>query len=587
MKHIFKISKYISKVGLTIASMLLMALTACVGVLDDVDNLSQYPPDKVWSSEDLASAYLSNLYASTMPSWPTNSGVRVDECGPGVVGADYITSQNTTFRSWSYATVRKINILLDEIDGGTLDTDVRSAIKGQAYFLRAWNYFDMVSNQGGVPIIKDPQGLDEDLMVSRNSTAECFDFIIEDLDSAYNSLPNRYKDNDFGRIDKATVLAFKGRVLLHKASPQFNPSNPYDNSYWQAAYDANKDAKDKLASWGYELISSYDDLFKKEKNNEVIMATVYINPGKTNGRSEHGVRPLSESKNATGYDQPIWSLVEAYPMLDGKKVGESSKYTYDVQTYWENRDPRFEATIACNGALFELSGIAGRRQYNTYDLVPSGIASPLDIFGDKQDHGTTGFYCRKGLEIGLPADEVETNSTDWVEIRYAEVLLNYAEAANETGKSAEALEVLKSIRKRAGIEEGSDGTYGLGSGLSKEQTRDAILAERRIEFAFEGKRLDDLRRTRRWHLLNGTKKYGLEAFVKDEFKNPDGTLTKKDFLPEDFTYTVREVINNNDPLMYIPESYYFFPIRQGDLEKNPKLVQNVGWDGGTFDPTLH
>ena len=572
------------KVVFALCMLILLGSAGCNNILDDVENLGQYPPDKVWGSEVLANAYLTDLYASTLPSWPVNSGVYVDECGPGVITTDFITSQNGTFKYWPYSTIRRINILFQEIENGTLEDDVRNTIKGQAYFLRAWHYFKMVSYYGGVPIIKEPQDLDVDLMVGRNTTAECFDFIIEDLDAAYQLLPSRFKNENFGRIDKAAVLAFKGRVLLHKASPQFNPSNPYDNSYWQEAYAANKTAKDELNNWGYRLADTYDAIFKEEQNDEVIMATVYVNPGKTNGRQEHGVRPLSESKNSTGLDQPIWSFVEAYPMVDGKKPGESVNYSYDVQTYWQNRDPRFYATIAYNGALFELGAQAERRQYTTFDLVPSTLANVDDIFGEKQTFGRTGFYCRKGLEEELPATEVETNSTDWVEIRYAEVLLNFAEAANETNKSDEAIAVLKLIRKRAGIEEGADGMYGLSADMAREELRDAILAERRIEFAFEGKRFDDLRRTRRWHLLDGTRKYGLEAFVKDEYVDAEGNLTKTDLMPEDFTYTVREVINNI-PEMVVPESYYFYPLRLSDLEKNSNLEQNAAW-GGTFNPEL-
>lgn len=594
-----KIYKIMRRFLVSMLSFMLLFVASCDDVLEDVENLNAYEPAKTWSNEKLANAYLTNLYAKTIPSWPLNGG-SVDEAGPGVVTAEAVTSQNNAYKPWSYSTIRKINILLKDIETGSLENPVKDAIIGQALFLRAFLYFKMTSNYGGVPIIKTPQSLDEDLMVKRNTTKECFDFIIEDLDKAFDLLPNRYSGDNFGRIDKATVLAYKGRVLLHKASPQFNPSNPYGNSYWTEAYNANKLAKDKLTEYGFKLISDYGEIFKNEGNDEVVFANIYINPGKTNGRSENGVRPLSESKNATGHDQPIWSLIEAYPMADGKKVGESTTYSYDVQSYWLNRDPRFYKTVVYNGSLYELSGKAGRRQYTTYDLVPFNIAHIDDIFGDKQTYGRTGFYCKKGIEEALPQNEATNNSTDWVEIRFAEVLLNYAEAANETGKTSEAFDVLKTIRARAGIEAGVDGNYGLSASMTTDQMREAILDERRVEFAFEGKRFSDLRRTRRWHLLNGTKKSGMEAFLKPEFldadnklrKNGDGNIVNADgsivrtaLLPEDFTYTVRECLNTN-PEMVIPETYYFFPIKKSDLEKNSNLEQTKGWDGGTFDPTL-
>ena len=579
-----KNSKLYNKSFLILFIALLLFTTSCNEMIDDVENLSAYEPSKVWSSEVLTNSYLNDLYASSMPSWPLDGG-HVDEAGPGIITTDYITTQNGTLKYWPYSTLRKINILFEEIDLGNLEEDVKNKIKGQAHFLRAWHYFKMVSYHGGVPIIQVPQSLEDDLAVPRNSTAECFDFILQDLDAAIGLLPNKYSGNDFGRIDKAACLAFKGRILLYKASPQFNSDNPFDNSFWADAYTANKTAKDQLERFGYGLVSNYEDIFESEQNQEVVLATIYVNPGKTNGRREHGVRPLTESKNATGNDQPTWSLVQAYPMLDGKMPGNSAKYEYNLQEYWQNRDPRFYKTIVYNGAIWELSGKAGRRQYTTADLIPAGLTHEDDIFGNNQNFGRTGFYCKKGIQEELPQAEVETNSIDWVEIRFAEVLLNYAEAANETNRTNEAYDVLKTIRSRAGIEPGDDSMYGLNSGMTREEMRDAIYQERRIEFAFEGKRFSDLRRARRWHLLDGTKKYGLEAFLKEEFKNPDGSLTKDEFLPEDFTYEVREVLNTIKE-MVVPETYYFYPIKKSDIEKNPNLEQTIGWDGGTFNPEL-
>lgn len=590
------------KINIYLLACLLISLISCNDVLDDVENLSAFEPSKVWSNEILANAYLNDLYAGTMPSWPKN-GHLVDECGPGIVANEMVTAQNNNFKPWTYSTIRKINILLQEIQTGTLEDDVKNNIIGQAHFLRAWHYFNMLKNYGGVPIIKIPQDLkdEEALKVSRNSSLECFNFIIEDLDEALKHVPNRSTGENYGRIDKAAVYAFKTRVYLRKASPQFNPKNPYDNTYWKEAYDACVLAKTKLTEFGFALHGKYEELFSKEGNDECIMATVYINPGKTNGRGENGARPLSESKNATGTDQPIWDMVEAFTMKDGKTIDDAtSAYSYDTANYWENRDPRFYANIVYNGALFELSGKAGRRQYNTYDLVPSGIASHLDIFGDKQAHGRTGFYPMKGIEKSLLSTESFLNSTDWVEIRYAEILLNLAEAANETGKSSDALDLVKEIRKRAGIEAGTNNMYGVKTGLNREQVRDLILAERRVEFMYEGKRLQDLIRHRRWHLLDGNRKYGLESFLKQEFlsgdtlmTNSDGlyinktnTITRASFLPEDFEYKVREVLGDQNKEMVVPEKYYFMPIRTTDIEKNENLEQTKGWDEGTFNPTL-
>jgi hypothetical protein len=277
-------------------------------------------------------------------------------------------------------------------------------------------------------------------------------------------------------------------------------------------------------------------------------------------------------------------------MKDGKMPGDpSSLYTYDVQTFWENRDPRFAATLVWNGAVYELSGKAGRRQYT----MPN-IALSVDAFGhvvQGESHYRTGLYCRKGIMEQLPPELVTTNDLDWPEIRYAEVLFNYAETANETGKPEEAIQVLKDIRQRAGIEPGGDGMYGLQTGMSREEIREAILHEKYIEMAFEGHRFWDLRRHRMLNRLDGMHKYGIMATkvnsrTQEEVTPEDiSKANNYELVPEDFEYEVVELITNGPKEMSMPEQYYFFPIQLSDIDTNPNLEQNMGW-GGTFDPTL-
>ncbi len=565
----------------------LLYIVVCLAVFSlgcnkilDVENISAFDPKKVWNDPQLTNAYLTDLYRRTMPGeWPVNNGGNADELA-GILEAGAVQVNNGSFKVWPYDKIRDINILLEEIDKGALEAKVKDPVKGQAYFLRAWNYFNAVMTHGGVPILTKAQGIKDDLQVPRNSTKECFEFIEADLQQALALLPTKFSGADRGRVDKPAVLAFLGRVLLYKASPLFNPSNPYNNTYWATAYTANKKAKDDLAAQGYALMNTYGAMFNKanEGNSETVLSVLFMKPNRSNGRREDMCRPLSESKNATGGDQPIWEMVEAFPMKDGLQPG-SSAYPYNVQTYWENRDPRFYVNVVYNGSVYELSGKSGRRQYTM-----QGIATNEDMFGPGQLFNRTGFYPLKGLDPTLLQPVVTENDLDWVEIRYAEVLLNFAEAANETGRSAEALDVLVQIRKRAGIEPGGSNLYGLSAGMTREQLRDAIYHERRIEFIYEGKRFTDLRRARKFAQLNGMKKHGLLATLKAG-KNPgDGAAYL--LQPQDFTYQVVPLISNGTNVMSVPDSYYFFPIAQSEIEKNPKLIQNAGWNNGTFNPTL-
>lgn len=554
--------------------------SGCNKILD-VENIAAFDPNVVWNDPQLSNAYLAALYARTMPGgWPVNNGQYADEL-VGNLGAGDVTSQNNAFKSWPYGTIRNINILLDEMDKGSLEDDIKNPIKGQAYFLRAWNYFNMVVLHGGVPIIDKPLGLTDELEVPRNSTKECFEFIEADIMKAMELVDEKYTGDNRGRADKATLKAFLGRVLLFRASPQFHSNNYYDNEDWIRAYDANKVAKDDLTALGYGLLDDYSAIWNKDNkgNKEVVFSVVFRKPNKTNGRLEDACRPLSESKNATGGDQPVWEQIAAFPMKDGYQPGSSPNYNYDVQTYWENRDPRFYSSVVFNGAIFELSNKAGRRQYTS-----NGIATREDMFGPGQIFNRSGFYPKKGLDPSLLQAAVNENETDWIEIRFAEVLLNYAEAANETGHTAEAIQVLKDIRKRAGIEPGILETYGLSATMDRNQVREAIYNEKRIEFIYEGHRFRDLRRARKLNEVDGMTKHGLLAELKSGLDPADGVQNL--LTPDDFNYSVIPLLLNGTNVMSLPPAYYFFPISRAEIDKNPNLQQNIGWDEGTFNPTL-
>lgn len=570
--------------------LIILIVTSCGNVLDDVEDLRNYPGEGTFDDEQTTKAYLAALSRQALPAWPVNEG-RWSDLDGSIIGPDAITTDNGTMKYWPYTEVRRVNILLEEVPEGAIAEDKKGPIMGEAKFIRAYHYFKMVYYHGGVPIIKVPQALDDDLEVPRNSTAECFNFIIEDLDDAIAALPEKYRGNNYGRIDKAAAMAFKGRVLLYKASPQFNSSNPYDNSYWTDAYTANKSAIDFLDANGFGLLENYVDIFETEEHKENILSVIFKDPIRNDGRGEQGIRPLTETKNRTGDDQPGWAIAAAYPMLDGKMPGDaSSAYAYDVQTYWQDRDPRFAANLVWNGATYELSGKGGRRQYTMASLTNSDDAFGYVIQGSS--FYRTGLYCRKGINEANPAELVSANDYDWPEIRYTEVLFNLAEAANETNKSGEAIQILKDIRERAGIEAGTDGMYGLMAGMTRDDVREAILHEKFIEMAWEGHRFWDLRRHRMLDRLDGMRKYGimvleLNGRTYDQITTEDTDRAGKyEILPEEFTSEVVELIAGSGPTqMSMPETYYFFPIKLSDIDRNPKLEQNTGW-GGTFNPEL-
>ncbi|GFR77246.1 TonB-linked outer membrane protein, SusC/RagA family [Elysia marginata] len=570
-------------------------MISCNSVLD-IDDLSALSPKETWKDPALSNSYLANLYAGVMPGgWPNKSGyLYAGLPADGRVGVIKSSTISISSHPWSesfegvYRNIRKINILLEEIEKGTLEKDVKNTIVGQALFLRAYSYFLLVRVYGGVPLLLKPQKIEDNLKVRRASTLKVFESINNDLEKSIALLKNQsFANGDKGRIGEAASLAFKGRVSLYMASPLFNPKNPYTNAYWQNAYATTKKAKEELETKGFALAEKYEDIWSvnNEGNAEALLTVKFTPPTKVNGRG------LDFRINRIDEDAPVWGFIEKYPMKDGLPI-HTSKYNYEQKTYWKDRDPRFYATIVYNGAVCELEGVRGRRIYtdpklNTNDRFRYDPIKPV---------ARTGIFSKKGIEIEISDDQIEQTGVDWIEIRFAEVLLNYAEAANETGHVGEALTVLKSIRKRAGIEPGTSSDYGIKA-TSKEDIREFIYLERHIEFIFEGQRFWDLKRARKLNILADLKEEGVMAILKESVFEADkkskvfeNKLKNYEYKPEDFEYKVGSILNKTvEELTFFKdignEKYYFAPIPGTQLRKNPNLEQSKYW-GGNFNPTL-
>ena len=308
------------------------------------------------------------------------------------------------------------------------------------------------------------------------------------------------------------------------------------------------------------------------------------NPGLYN--SYENSRPYSQSAGAGGQtNNPTWNLVKTFPMKSGLAIDDPNS-GYDAVYYWKNRDPRFAATIAYNGCSWALSGESDRKQW-----IYQGISD------DNAKPSLTGFYCRKNIDSSLSPSNSAFGKTFWVEMRLAEVMLNLAECANATGRTQEAYDMLVAIRKRAGILAGNNNLYGLKPNMSMEQMNEAILLERNIELAFEGKRYDDLRRTRTFDKLNGQTRMALvvrpKVSVKDSLEKKINGVAFRERLDMNgpdytnyFTATV-EPIPGEKPINYLT-NYYFYAIPSTNISKDPNLQQNIGWNysntAGTFDP---
>lgn len=594
---------------------------------------------RIWDAEGSVQYFANETYQMIMPEFPyqntaNNNGITFasDENAWSVtqelpqkvfnskgsliadnfkyIGVKY---QGTNIGDNRYFDIAKCNMALDNLPNskGLSQAKIREFM-GQFYALRAMVYLNLTKYYGGVPLITktvNPQSVE---LVRRSKAKEMFKQIVADLNTAMEYLDGVVYIDPVGRLTKAAAAALKARALLLWASPQFNPQNdpkhPYDVSRWQEANEAARQAYEIAQAAGHLLLADYASVFQIEgaANKEAMILRSYNTSANKRGHNVEGrIRPASEGGSADDCYKPSVRMVGAYTMKDGVPAAASASlttaYKYDEAHFWINRDPRFEATIGFNGANWVLSGKTGRRQWN------------YEGGGDDK----SALYCKRFSAPNLPLANVKYGDNggsgmDWIDLRFAEVILNYAETANEVGDLETAKKMVRAIRMRAGIEQGYY-DYGLGLATNKDQMRELILNERMVEFAFEGKRTDDLRRTRRMHLLNGALYYyktGPKLTNRKFWVGPgvNDSLATKEFLvapmKSDGSKMNRDTINIKNPAsadrffmaydgtnipsgvggMGMPEYYYFYGFNNVFLQSSSLLEQTIGWEGGIFDP---
>jgi len=622
-------------------------LSACSDFLDVKDAAAINPA--IWNDENSAKLFLNNLYTLTMPAFGgdgvgdgslNNLSDETSDMSSTILLGTLTTGNIGTISSSNYQPIRYVNIALKEMESSTLSGDTRNRILGQLYFLRAWQHWKMINIYGGIPYIREVVGyesVDSVLNAPRNKTSECIQLLKQDLELAIQNLPASWTSEEYGRITRGAAAAFLGRVLLFYASPQFNPTN--DINRWKDAYDANVRAKDLCTQDGYLLMditaapttqwpvaTDFNKIFNTKKsdgNHEVLIVTPYLQALKFHGY-ENSVRP-TEITNGSGRPSncPTWDLAISFLMKDGSVAFDKTRKfigNIDVNKFYLNRDPRFYATIAYNGCYYPLEGNANRRQWfwtATYKVKDaSGKLVDYTYISENTTSdktSPTGFYCRKMVNPAISGIERAKTYTDWIEMRYAEVLLNLAECAFEYQgvNSQVGYDNLIAIRKRAGIEAGIDGYYGLKSNSSFSPI-ELVMNERRIELAFEGKRFFDLRRRNMFTTALGTnilklndwKKSGsgykyvlkytadtaifLHQAKRDTVKlsNVSSYFTLSPMstgpLVKGIAY---KCIPTQEALKTAADgSYNFFDIPSTILTRSPAIIQTNGWASNSFDP---
>lgn len=434
-----------------------------------------------------------------------------------------------------------------------LSQDDKNRLTGEMKALRAFRYFTLVKHYGGVPLITRTYALNDSFSVSRNTVDECFQFIFGQLDSAITLLTGIA--TNAGKIDQGVAMAIKSRVLLFYASPLFNTAN--DASRWQKAADA---AQAVINLGRYSLVpwSDYKSMFIKYTpgNKENIFITIneagipseghqddYPWPGLT---FEYCVMPFSRGGNIMY--TPTQQMVDSYETLDGKAITDPSS-NYDPQNPYANRDPRLDIDILHQGSALNQSTIDFRSpdglDFNQNQTVTGYL---LGKFVDPSVYDATGVTIGSGQ-----------GNQPWIYMRYAEILLNYAEAINEAQGPALAYAPINLVRNRAGMPD-------LTTGLSQAQMRLKIQNERKVELAFEEHRFWDVRR---WKI----------AGVVNNFTAMGVSVTQNGSVLQ-YAYAVPNTGGNLDydaVRVFKDPANYFFPIPLSEIASDPQLTQNPGY----------
>lgn len=449
----------------------------------------------------------------------------------------------------SYRSIRECNFALANIEQVPMSAARKNRLIAELKFIRAFRYHDLIRNYGGVPLLGDKvyeltDDMSDPALFQRQDLSTCLAYAVSELDAAAAALP---ADNGgswaLGRATAGAALALKSRLTLYAASPLFNTGN------WQQALDAAV-AVIGLNKYGISQ-NGYGALFRKAStDNEIIFARYY----------SIGARhvPMEIANGSNGHDGwggnvPLQNLVDAYRMDNGKAIGEADS-GYDPQNPYADRDPRFYQTILYNGAQYR------GRALETF--VPGGRDSRDGP--SNWNTSRTGYYLYKFIDEDMPINNPWNIAglQPWIYFRYAEILLNFAEAANElvgpdatpAGAPFSARGAINLIRARAGVE-----MPEVSAGLSAAAFREIVRNERQVELAFEEHRFYDVRRWRIAEETENVPAYGIEITRSGNTLN----------------YQRKIALDGRS----FAERHYWLPIpREEILASNNQLQQNPGYN---------
>lgn len=478
-----------------------------------------------------------SIYNNDDNTWLVQKGLLAPE-NTGIAG---------TIWGRSYRGIRDCNFAIGNIAKVPMSAPHKARLLAELKFIRAFRYQDLIRNYGGIILMGDSaynltDNLQDESLFKRASIKESIDYSVAQLDDAAAVLPLNNDDGWLlGRATKGAALALKSRLLLYAASPLYGAGT------WQDAVNA---AQAVIGLNKYSIYTGgYGNLFLTNDNSEAIFERLYTK------NANHTHLEIANGPNGYGGwggNLPLQNLVDDYEMDNGKPITDPTS-GYDANNPYAGRDKRFYATILYNGAAYRGSTVE--------TFSPGGKDSKDGP--DNWNTSKTGYYLKKFMNDAYPLQNPWGNAgfQPWFYIRYAEILLNFAEAANEaygadvvpSGSTLSARTAINLIRQRPGVN-----MPPLAAGLSQSQMRDAIRYERRVELAFEEHRFYDVRR---WKIADVT-----------ENKPAGGiTVTKSGST---FTYATKVALDGR----HFETKHYWLPIPRTEIQaSNNKIQQNSGY----------
>lgn len=521
---------------------LLLALSGLMFTACDRELLDTVPNDRLseslfWKTENDARLATNSLYtdldSTNIFSWDAMTDIahtnQPFDVQAYVELGQYDATSAKVFGEWAkaYKGIRACNYFLENVDKVTsTNTTLINQFKGEARALRAYQYAKLAALFGDVPLITTAISLDESRTLARAPSTQIWDFVDKELSEAAGLLPVTYAATDKGRFTKGAALGLRARANL------------LAGRYQQAA-----DAADQVIKLGvYGLNDSYEKLFTvaAENNKEVLLDRQFI-------KDTYPVNVFSllapySQKSATSTYVPTKALVDMYETTAGKLITDASS-GYDPANPYANRDPRLRFSVFLTGDVLP-SGITFR---------PEPTSGTADAVGNTYIASTTGFNIKKYVNAEDYANPAN-NGINIILLRYAEILLTYAEAKIELNQiDASVIAAINTVRNgRSDVKQPA-----VGSTASQADLRAIVRRERTVELAFEGQHLFDIRRWKTAESVIPGPIYGIT------YKTTAGALT-----------TVQVVAVNRT---FDKSRHYLWPIPQRERNLTPTLTQNPGW----------